>query len=197
MSEPRNLGSGWVGFDFAGAFGCPVKIVNDAAMQAIGSYRAGKMLFLGLGTGLGAAMIVDGIVEPMELAYLPYRKGTYQDYIGLRGLERHGKKRWRRDVAEVVACLIAALEPDDTVSAEATSGNLRNCRRTAGQAKMPMPSRAGSGFGTRRNPIFGAARGCSRGQEAGNADTPGKTCDVAGWQKGGVEGPRRPSREAA
>ena len=115
VSDPRNLGGGWVGFDFAAAFGCPVKIVNDAAMQAIGSYSSGKMLFLGLGTGLGAAMVVDGIAEPMELGHLPYRKATYEDYVGLRGLERHGKKQWRRDVADVVAHLIAALEPSDTV----------------------------------------------------------------------------------
>ena len=96
IAEPYNLGRGWVGFDFAAAFGCPVKVVNDAAMQALGSYKGGKMLFLGLGTGLGSAMIVDGIVEPMELAHLPYKKGTYEDYVGRAGLERHGKKKWRR-----------------------------------------------------------------------------------------------------
>ena len=82
IAEPHNLGRGWVGFDFAAAFGCPVKVVNDAAMQALGSYKGGKMLFLGLGTGLGSAMIVDGIVEPMELGHLPYKKGTYEDYVG-------------------------------------------------------------------------------------------------------------------
>jgi polyphosphate glucokinase len=115
IAEPHNLGSGWVGFDFVAAFGRPVKVVNDAAMQALGSYRGGKMLFLGLGTGLGSTMIVDGIVEPMELGHLPYKKGTYEDYIGKVGLERRGKKKWRRDVADVVARLIAALEPEDTV----------------------------------------------------------------------------------
>ena len=115
IAEPYNLGRGWVGFDFGVAFGCPVKVVNDAAMQALGSYEGGKMLFLGLGTGLGSTMIVDGIVEPMELGHLPYKKGTYEDYVGRAGLERHGKKKWRRDVADVVARLIAALEPDDTV----------------------------------------------------------------------------------
>jgi polyphosphate glucokinase len=115
MAEPYNLGRGWVGFDFAEAFGHPVKVVNDAAMQALGSYRGGKMLFLGLGTGLGTTMIVDGIVEPMELGHLPYKKGTYEDYVGRAGLERHGKKKWRRHVADVVARLIAALEPDETV----------------------------------------------------------------------------------
>ena len=115
IAEPHNLGRGWVGFDFVAAFGHPVKVVNDAAMQALGSYKGGKMLFLGLGTGLGSAMIVEGIVEPMELGHLPYKKGTYEDYVGLAGLERHGKKKWRRHVADVVARFIAALEPDDTV----------------------------------------------------------------------------------
>ena len=115
VAEPYNLGRGWVGFDFAAAFGCPVKVANDAAMQALGSYKGGKMLFLGLGTGLGTAMIVEGIVEPMELGHLPYKKGTYEDYVGRAGLERYGKKKWRRNVADVVARLIAALEPDDTV----------------------------------------------------------------------------------
>ena len=115
IAEPYHLARGWVGFDFGAAFGCPLKIVNDAAMQALGSYKGGKMLFLGLGTGLGSAIIVDGIVEPMELGHLPYKKGTYEDYVGRAGLERHGKKQWRRDVADVVARLIAALEPDDTV----------------------------------------------------------------------------------
>jgi polyphosphate glucokinase len=115
IAEPYNLGRGWVGFDFGAAFGCPVKVVNDAAMQALGSYNGGKMLFLGLGTGLGSTIIVDGIVEPMELGHLPYKKGTYEDYVGRAGLERHGKKQWRRDVADVVARLISALEPDDTV----------------------------------------------------------------------------------
>jgi polyphosphate glucokinase len=115
IAEPHNLARGWVGFDFVAAFGHPVKVVNDAAMQALGSYKGGKMLFLGLGTGLGSTMIVEGIVEPMELGHLPYKKGTYEDYVGLAGLERHGKKKWRRHVADVVARFIAALEPDDTV----------------------------------------------------------------------------------
>ena len=115
VAEPYNLGRGWVGFDFAAAFGRPVQVVNDAAMQALGSYKGGKMLFLGLGTGLGTAMVVEGIVEPMELGHLPYKKGTYEDYVGRAGLERFGKKKWRRHVADVVARLIAALEPDDTV----------------------------------------------------------------------------------
>lgn len=113
--EPHNLGTGWVGFDFEKAFGCPVRLVNDAAMQALGSYRGGKMLFLGLGTGLGTTLIVDGIVEPMELAHLPYKKATYEDYVGVRALKRLGKKKWRKKVAAVVDALIHAFEPDDVV----------------------------------------------------------------------------------
>ena len=115
VAEPHNLGAGWVGFDYADAFGCPVKIVNDAAMQALGCYQGGKLLFLGLGTGLGTAMIVDGVVEPMELGHAPYRKGVYEDYVGARALERMGAKKWRREVARVVAILVAALEPTDVV----------------------------------------------------------------------------------
>jgi polyphosphate glucokinase len=116
LQEPANLGAGWVGFDFHGAFGCPVKLINDAAMQALGSYKGGHMLFLGLGTGLGSAMVVDHIVQPMELGHLPYKKGrTYEDYLGLRGLKRLGKKRWRRQVAVIIEKLRAALQPDDVV----------------------------------------------------------------------------------
>jgi polyphosphate glucokinase len=116
LSEPHNLGSGWVGFDFRKAFGRPVKIVNDAAMQALGIYRGGRMLFLGLGTGLGSAMIVDGILEPMEVAHLPYKKGrTFEDYVGIRGLKRLGKKKWRRYVARIAEQLKNALEADYVV----------------------------------------------------------------------------------
>ena len=114
--DPHNLGPGWVGFDYRKAFGCPVKVVNDAAMQALGSYCGGKLLFLGLGTGLGSTMIVESIVEPMELGHLPYRDGgTFEDYVGQRGLVKHGLAQWRRDVEDVVRRLIAALEPDDVV----------------------------------------------------------------------------------
>ncbi len=116
VAEPHNLGAGWVGFDYAAAFGCPVRIVNDAAMQALGSYRGGNMLFLGLGTGLGSAMIVGGQLAPMELAHLPYRKDrTYEDYVGERGLKRLGRRDWRKHVAAVVALFRAALEPHDIV----------------------------------------------------------------------------------
>jgi polyphosphate glucokinase len=122
VAEPHNLGRGWIGFDFARAFGRPVKVVNDAALQALGSYRGGKMLFLGLGTGLGSAMIIEGILVPMEIAHLPYKQGTYEDYVGRDGLERHGEKKWRRHVADVVLRLITALQPDDTVIG---GGNVR------------------------------------------------------------------------
>jgi predicted NBD/HSP70 family sugar kinase len=110
--DPVNLGDGWVGFDFAAALGAPVRVVNDAAMQALGSYDTGKMLFLGLGTGLGSALVSDGFVQPMELGHLPYRKATFEDYAGEAALERRGKKRWRKDVVDVVATLSTALEPD-------------------------------------------------------------------------------------
>jgi polyphosphate glucokinase len=134
VAEPYNLGPGWVGFDYPAAFGCPVKLVNDAAMQALGSYQGGKMLFLGLGTGLGSTMVVDGIVAPMELGHLPYRKSTYEDYVGLRGLEQKGKKKWRLYVADVVARLTAALQPDDVVLG---GGNIKKLKR------LPPGCRAG------------------------------------------------------
>ncbi len=114
--EPHNLARGWVGFNFKKAFGRPVKVVNDAAMQALGSYQGGRMLFLGLGTGLGTAFIVDGVLEPMELAHLPYKKGrTYEDYVGANGLKRLGKKKWRRSVFKVVEQLKNALEAEYVV----------------------------------------------------------------------------------
>jgi polyphosphate glucokinase len=112
VREPVNLGRGWVGFDFEAAFGKPTRVVNDAAMQALGSYAGGRMLFLGLGTGLGSTMIVDGVVLPMELGHLPFRRGTFEDYVGERGLERLGRKRWRAAVRETIELLSAALEPD-------------------------------------------------------------------------------------
>jgi predicted NBD/HSP70 family sugar kinase len=112
--------------DFKKAFGCPVKVVNDAAMQALGSYKGGRMFFLGLGTGLGSAMIVDGLLEPMELGHLPYRKATYEDYVGTRGFKRFGKKKWRRYVQDVVERLAAAVEPDDIVLG---GGNIKQLQR--------------------------------------------------------------------
>jgi predicted NBD/HSP70 family sugar kinase len=136
VAEPRNLGRGWVGFDYRNAFGKPVRIVNDAAMQALGSYEGGRMLFLGLGTGLGSALIVDGVLEPTELAHLPYRKGkTYEDYVGLHGLERLGKKKWRKHVREVVEQLKAALQADYVVIG---GGNVKQLD------ELPPGARAGS-----------------------------------------------------
>jgi len=127
LREPHNLGGGWMGFNFRKAFGCPVRIINDAAMQALGSYKGGRMLFLGLGTGLGSAMIVDGMLQPMELAHLIYKNGkTYEDYLGLRGLERLGKKKWRKHVATVAEKLKAALNADYVVIGGGNSKKLKN-----------------------------------------------------------------------
>lgn len=116
LSEPYNLGRGWIDLDYEGQFGRPVKLINDAAMQAIGSYEGGRMLFLGLGTGLGSALVVGKTAVPLELAHLPYRKGrTFEDYVGLRGLKRLGKKKWRKAVADVVARFKAATVADYVV----------------------------------------------------------------------------------
>jgi len=115
VAEPHNLGGGWVAFDYAAAFGCAVRIINDAAMQALGGYKGGKMLFLGFGTGLGSTLIVDGVVVPMELAHLPYRKATFEDYVGEAALKRDGKRKWRGNVTDVIVRLTAALEPEDVV----------------------------------------------------------------------------------
>ena len=135
ISEPHNLACGWVGFKFEKAIGVPVKIINDAAMQALGSYKKGRMLFLGLGTGLGSAMIVDGDLQPMELAHLPYKRATYEDYVGLRGLERMGRKKWQKHVFDVVSRLQAALEPTDIVLG---GGNAKELK------ELPPGCRAGS-----------------------------------------------------
>jgi len=132
--EPHNLAPGWIGFNFRAAFKRPVKIINDAAMQALGSYRKGTMLFLGLGTGLGSALVVEGVVVPMELAHLSYRKGTYEDYLGVRALKRVGKKKWRKHVNECVARLISALHLDDVVLG---GGNAKKL------SKLPKGCRAG------------------------------------------------------
>ena len=134
LAEPHNLGRGWMGYDFKAAFKRPVKVVNDAAMQALGSYKGGKMLFLGLGTGLGSAMIVDDIVEPMELGHLPYKRRTFEDYVGVRGYDRLGKKRWRKEVADAVSRLVAALEPEEVVLG---GGNVKRLK------ELPPGCRAG------------------------------------------------------
>ncbi len=116
VAEPINIGRGWIGFDFERAFGCPVKVINDAAMQALGSYRGGIMLFLGLGTGLGTALIADGVLVPMEIAHLPYKNGwTYEECVGNAGRKRLGNRKWRRYVEDVVMRFQAAFEVDDVV----------------------------------------------------------------------------------
>jgi len=136
LREPHNLGGGWVGFNFRKAFGHPIKIINDASMQALGSYKRGRMLFLGLGTGLGSAMVIDGVLEPMELAHLFYKHGkSYEDYLGLRGLEKYGKKKWRRQVFKVTEKLKAALEADYVVLG---GGNAKELK------KLPPGARLGS-----------------------------------------------------
>jgi polyphosphate glucokinase len=143
LCEPHNLGGGWVGFDFKKAFGRPVKILNDAAMQALGIYKGGRMLFLGLGTGLGSAMIVDATLEPMEIAHLPYKKGrTFEDYLGLRGLKRLGKRKWRRHVAEVVEQLKNALEADYVVLG---GGNAKLLKKLPPNARLGDNSTAFTG----------------------------------------------------
>ena len=123
--EPRNLGRGWVGFDYRKAFGRPVRMLNDAAMQALGSFRRGRMLFLGLGTGLGSAFVADGVVDPLELAHLPYRKGlTYEDYAGLRGFRRLGRKRWTKHVIKIAALLKFGLQASEVVLGGGQTANL-------------------------------------------------------------------------
>ncbi len=133
-TEPHNLAKGWVGFNFKAAFHRPVKVINDAAMQALGSYKRGTMLFLGFGTGLGTAMVVDGVVVPMELGHLSYKDGTYEDYLGLRGFQRLGKTEWRKQVTTTVGRLVSALQLDDVVLG---GGNVRQLK------KLPDGCRAG------------------------------------------------------
>ncbi|MEP7310284.1 MAG: ROK family protein [Acidobacteriota bacterium] len=161
--EPRNLGRGWVGFDYKQAFGRPVKVINDAAMQALGSYRGGRMLFLGLGTGLGSALIVDGVLEPMELAHLPYKKGrTYEGYVGNAGLKRLGKKKWRRHVIDVIEKLKAALEADDVVVG-------------GGNAKLLNVLPEGVRLGTNANAFIGGYRLWSPREGSSSRDNANET----------------------
>jgi polyphosphate glucokinase len=182
VADPHNLAPGWIGFDFEVAFGCPIKIINDAAMQALGSYKGGKMLFLGLGTGLGSALVVSGIVEPMELGHLPYKKGTYEDYVGREAFEERGKKKWRRDVMDVVARLIAALQPDDVVlgggnvkelkqlpprcragnNANAFSGGFRLWEQAAEPEPPPHVSSVSSNRKKRKENGYGSTRGTNQ-----------------------------------
>jgi polyphosphate glucokinase len=134
VHDPVNLGEGWAGFDFEAAFGKPTHVVNDAAMQALGSYEGGRMLFLGLGTGLGSALVADGVLEPLELAHLPYRNGrTYEDYVGLRGYERLGRKKWRAHVEKVVGLLKRAMQVDYVMLG---GGQARNLGRLPTGARL-------------------------------------------------------------
>jgi predicted NBD/HSP70 family sugar kinase len=181
--EPHHLGEGWVGFDFEDAFGCPVRVVNDAAMQALGSYRGGHMLFLGLGTGLGSAMIVEGKLQPMELAHLPYKKGrTFEEYVGEAYLERVGRKKWQKEVYRVVEVLVAALVPDEVVLG---GGNVRKLDRL-----LPGVRR-----GDNREAIVGGVR------LWGGTSWPGlpasATADDPPTRAGAGRRPRRPSRKVA
>ena len=156
VSEPFNLGRGWVGFDFESAFSVPTKVINDAAMQALGSYEgSGTMLFLGLGTGLGSALIADGVIEPMEIGHLPFKKKTFEDYVGERGRKRLGGKRWQEVVFEAVEHLSAALEPDTIVLGGGNAAKLKD---------LPAKAQRGSngnafigGFRTWSIPSIGSA----------------------------------------
>jgi polyphosphate glucokinase len=133
VADPVNLGGGWAGFDYEAAFGKPTRVVNDAAMQALGSYEGGKMLFIGLGTGVGSALVANGFVQPMELGHLPYKKATFEDYAGSAGLEKRGRKRWRADVVDIVAKLSAAMEPDYVVLG---GGNAKKLNELPANARL-------------------------------------------------------------
>jgi polyphosphate glucokinase len=198
VAEPRNLRKGWFDFTFGSAFGCPAKFVNDAAMQALGSYRNGKMLFLGLGTGLGSTLIVDGIVEPMELGYLPYKKGSYESYVGNHALLKKGKTKCRRHLADVIAHLVGALEPDDVALG---GGNVEELK------ELPPKCRAGDNRNAFRGgfrlweanephslPHSGPAlNNQSTGKEKGNGNTKcGSKLESPTSQTPGLEGSPSP-----
>jgi predicted NBD/HSP70 family sugar kinase len=142
LAEPNNLGSGWVGFDFERAFGCPVRVLNDAAMQALGSYRGGTMLFLGLGTGLGSALVADGTVVPLELARLSIGKKTFEDDLGLRGLQRMGRKKWTKRVRKLTRRFVSALELDDVVLG---GGNAKKLKRLPDGCRLGANANAFTG----------------------------------------------------
>jgi len=143
VSEPHNLGTGWMTFNFSKAFDRPVKLINDAAMQALGSYNGGRMLFLGLGTGLGSALIVDGVIEPMELAHLPYKHGrTYEYYLGEKGRKRFGSKKWHRHLFDVIRRLKTALEADDVVIG---GGNAKHVRAVPAGVRLGSNAHAFTG----------------------------------------------------
>jgi len=152
--EPKNLAEGWMRYDFRRAFGKPVRIINDAAMQALGSYEGGRMLFLGLGTGLGAALVLEGLVQPLEIAHLSYRSGfSYEDFLGKRGQDRMGKKRWRKMVDEIVADLQAAFQVDDVVIG---GGNAKQLKELPPGARLGSNSNAfAGGFRLWKDPLAG------------------------------------------
>ncbi len=171
-AEPFNLGPGWVGFDFAAAFGYPLKLLNDAAMQALGSYQGGTMLFLGLGTGLGTALVVDGVVIPLEVGHLPYRKRTFEDYLGIRGLQRLGRKKWEKHVGHAVEHLTAAFLPDDVVLG-------------GGNAKRLGTLPPGCRLGDNHNAFVGGFR---LWELAGSADAPVRHARFANSRAHGKDG---------
>jgi len=159
-AEPHNLGSGWVRFDFTAAFAKPVRIVNDAAMQAVGSYRGGRMLFLGLGTGLGATLIMDGVVEPTEVGHMPYRHGrSFEDYVGERGRRSRGNRRWRKTVTDVIAQLMSAFEADYVVLG---GGNARRLKVLPPHVRL----------GNNRNAFIGGVRLWQRARGPGSVSRP-------------------------
>ena len=198
VAEPHNLGGGWVGFDFRSAFARHVKLVNDAAMQGLGSYRKGKMLFLGLGTGLGSSLIVDGIVEPMELGHLPYKKGTYESYVGNEALLKDGKEKWRRHVADVVAQLVAALEPDEVVLG---GGNAKELKELPPKCRLGDNHNAFLGgfrlWDEASKPNASSSTGSVSGTQSTRKDnedgsTRGSNIKATSNQAPGMEGPRGP-----
>jgi polyphosphate glucokinase len=189
VAEPFNLGGGWIDFNYEKAFGCPVKMINDAAMQALGSFKGGKMLFLGLGTGLGSAVVADNSLLPLELGHLPFRKKTFEDYVGIRGLEKNGKKRWKKHVFEAVELLTAAILPDYVVlgggnvkkleelppacvegsNAYAFEGGFRMWEGPADRLTTPNPAVHKASRASR------AAKGTTKGVSKGATNAPSKT----------------------
>jgi polyphosphate glucokinase len=193
MKEPHNLARGWVGFDFRTAFHCPVKVINDAAMQAIGSYRTGKLLFLGLGTGLGSALVFDGMVQPLELAHLPYKEATFEDYVGIRGLNASGLHQWRKDVADVAARLRAALQADEVVLG---GGNVHKLKT------LPDGCRAGDNVDAFRGGFRlwnASAYGRKKEHQRGKADRTyrKKARQTAGMESAGGAQQRNPRHPSA
>jgi polyphosphate glucokinase len=174
-TEPRNLGSGWVGFDFEAAFGCPVRLMNDAAMQALGSYKGGRMLFLGLGTGLGATLVVDDVVVPMEWGHFSYQKGTIEDYVGARGLERLGKKKWRRHVARGIGFMNRVFHVDDVVLGGGNAKKLKN---------LPQGCRAGDNA----NAFLGGFRMWEESSHRQPSSRTKRTIDIATVRRDTKEG---------